>query len=135
MVNRWRLDNGVSLVEVVVAMFVLALLSLALIPALIASIKQSATNALLSSATQIVSARLDEARVQSATCSALTALAAANVPDVRDSSGISLHVNQQLGACPATYPGTVAITVSVIRTDTSAQLVSASTLVFLQSAN
>lgn len=128
-------DRGVSLVEVVVAMFVLALLSLALIPALIASIKQSASNSILSSATHILSARLDQARGQSSTCSAVTELANATIPDVKDSSGVYLRVSQQIGSCPTSYPGTVTYSVSILRVDTQASLVSATTKIYVQSVN
>jgi len=128
-------DSGFSLVEVVVSMFVLALLSLALVPALITGLKQSVANAVLTSATHILASRLDQVRVQSATCAAVTAFAAASVPDFTDTSGAVLRVTQSIGSCPVGYPGTVSYTVSVIRTDTSAELVSATTQVFLQSAN
>ncbi len=116
-------------------MFVLALLSLALAPALIAGLKQSAANAVLTSATHILASRLDQVRLQSASCASVSAFAAASVPDFTDTSGAVLRVSQSLGGCPATYPGTVSYSVSVLRTDTSAVLVSASTLVFIQSAN
>jgi prepilin-type N-terminal cleavage/methylation domain-containing protein len=133
--SKFRSDQGMSLVEIVVAMFILAMLSLALIPALIAAVKQSASNTLLSSATHLVSARLDEARVQSATCSAVAALAAQAVPETKSANGVMLRIAQLAGPCPAAYPGTVKFTASVYRADSNALLATAATLVYVQSAN
>jgi prepilin-type N-terminal cleavage/methylation domain-containing protein len=128
-------NAGFSLVEIVVAMFVLAALSLALVPALILGIKQSATNAVLAAASNLATARLDVAVAQSPTCTALANFAATSVPNVVDSHGVILHVTQTLGACPSFYPGTVAFTVAVSRLDTAATLISATTLLYVGGAN
>ncbi|WP_253786227.1 type IV pilus modification PilV family protein [Rhodoluna limnophila] len=128
-------NQGFSLVEIVVAMFVLATLSLALVPALLAGIQQSTNNAVLSMATHLLSSRLDAARQAGSTCDSVVAFLASTFPDTTDSRGITLHVADELAACPTFYPGTVALTVSVSRLDRNQELVRATTLIYLQSAN
>lgn len=128
-------ERGFSLVEIVVSMLVLAGLSLTLIPALIASVVQSANNAVLASATHILSGRMDTARAQATTCQALSAFATTAVPDVSSVRGITLHVTQSLGSCPTSFPGTVVFTVDVLRNDTASVLATATTLLYVVSAN
>ncbi len=128
-------EQGFSLVEIVVSMLVLAGLSLTLIPALTASVVQSANNAVLASATHILSGRMDTARAQATTCQALGAFASTSVPDVASVRGITIRVSQTLGSCPTSYPGTVTFTVDVRRTDTAAVLATATTLLYVASAN
>lgn len=128
-------DRGFSLVEIVVAMFTLAVLSLALIPALIFGIEQAKDNAVMAAATSSLSARMDEARGQTATCQAVTSFAGSTLGDQVEAHGIVLKINQQLDACPTTYPGTVRYTASIVRQDTGATLLTASILIYLQSAS
>lgn len=130
-----RDSQGFSLAEIVIAMFVLATLSLALIPALIFGVQQSKNNAVIAAATDLLASRLEEARGQSASCQAVASFASSSVADVVESHGISLHLNQVMDACPAAYPGTVRYTVSVVRADTGETLSSASTLIFVQAAS
>jgi prepilin-type N-terminal cleavage/methylation domain-containing protein len=128
-------DQGFSLVEIVVAIFILAALSLALIPALVVGVQQSKNNAVIAAATEMLTSRLDDSRGQTASCQALTAFAASTVADQIESHGVSLHLQQILDSCPSTYPGTVRYTVTVVRTDTGAVLATASSLIYLQSAS
>ncbi len=128
-------DQGFSLVEIVVAIFILAALSLALIPALVVGVQQSKNNAVIAAATEMLTSRLDDSRGQTASCQALTAFAASTVADQIESHGVSLHLQQSLDACPSSYPGTVRFTVTVVRTDTGAVLATASSLIYLQSAS
>lgn len=128
-------DSGFSLVEIVVAIFILAALSLALIPALVVGVQQAKNNAVIAAATEVLTSRLDDSRGQASTCQAITSFAASTVADQIESHGVSLHLNQVLGACPATYPGTVKYTVTVTRLDTGAVLATASTLIYLASAS
>jgi len=125
-------DGGFSLVEIVVALFVLAALSLALIPALVVGVQQAKNNAVIAAATEMLSSRMDDSRGQASTCQALTSFASSTVADQVEAHGIFLHLNQTLGSCPATYPGTVKYTVSVVRLDTGAVLATSSELVYLQ---
>jgi len=133
-------DAGFSMIEIIVAMFVLAGLTLALAPALIAGIKQTAQNAVVASATHQLSSQLDIARLQSATCQAITVWANQAAPNVTggqvtSGTGVTLQTIKTLGACPAAYPGTVPLTLTIKRTDTGATVVNATSLIYVQSAN
>jgi type II secretory pathway pseudopilin PulG len=139
MINQFREAvarvDGFSLVEIVVSMFLLTAISLALIPALIAGLGQSAKNALISSATQIVETQTEAIRTQSSTCAAVSAFAAVVVPEVVDSRGTHLKISKVISSCPARYPGTIRFEVTVLRVDTGETLVKAATLVFVSGAN
>lgn len=127
-------DAGFSLVEIVVAMFILALVAVSLAPMLVSSLQQTSTNALATQATHLASVQMDAVRAQTANCAAMSAYANSTLPVVATGQGVSLSITQTLGACPATYPGTAQFTVNVRRTDTNALLATATTLVYLQSA-
>ena len=130
-----QLDTGFSLVEIVVAMFVLGALSLALIPALIVGVQQAKNNSIIAAGNEMLASRLDDARGQSATCQAITTYAASTFADQVESHGVSLHMVQTLGTCPTNYPGTVRYTVTVVRQDTGSTLATTSMLIYLQSAS
>lgn len=132
---RLARDQGFSLVEIVVAIFILAALSLALIPALVVGVQQAKNNSVIAAATEMLTSRLDDSRGQTATCQALTAFAASTVADQVEAHGVTLHINQVIGTCPSAYPGTVKYTVTVLRQDTGAVLATASTLIYLTSAS
>jgi prepilin-type N-terminal cleavage/methylation domain-containing protein len=125
---------GFSLVEIVVAMFILALVAVSLAPILVSSLKQTATNALSTQATHLASVQMDAVRAQTPNCAALTAYASSTLPVAATGQGVSLSITQAIGACPSTYPGTAPFTVTVRRTDTNEVLATATTLVYLQSA-
>ena len=132
-------EDGFGLVEVVVAMFMLALLALAFLPLLIQGIKQSAQSATIATATQFVHDQLDSARVQAqaGACSAITALASTDFRPggtaLTDSRGVPLQLSRTPGACPTPYPSTVSFTVKVVRTDTGQTVSQATTLIFVSS--
>lgn len=128
-------DRGFSLAEIVIAMFVLASLSLALIPALIFGVQQSKNNAVIAAATDLLTSRIEEARGQAASCQAVTSFVGSTVSDVVESHGISLHLSQSMATCPTSYPGTVKYTVSVVRLDTGETLATTSTLIYVQAAS
>lgn len=134
-------DTGFSLVEVLVAMFVLAGLALTLAPALVAALKQNAQNQIVASATHQLSSQMDQARLQTPTCQSLQLFVAQAVADAPggqtgpSGSQLQIHTNQTLGACPSQYPGTVRLTITVTRTDTSAVVVTNTGLIYLASAS
>jgi prepilin-type N-terminal cleavage/methylation domain-containing protein len=114
-------DDGFSLVEVIIAMFLLAVLSLAVLPLLIGATQLSVVNKDLAAATAFANAQLAPVRdafpvnaVTPRTCSSLTAYAATNVAGP---AGSGLLASTAIGSCPATYPGTVAVTVTVADSD------------------
>lgn len=138
-------DQGFSLIEIIVAMFVLAGLAVAMAPALIAGIKMSAQNAVVASATHQLTTQMDLAKQQSQTCQAMTLWAGQSVANiaggqVTNGNSVQLATTKSLGTCPAAtpttnYPTTVPLTVTITRTDTNAVVVSATSLIYVNSAN
>lgn len=129
-------ERGFGLVEVVVSMFILALIALSLLPLLITGLRQSMSNTTMATATAIVQGQMVQAQAigDPSTCGALVALGDATWLTA-DSRGVELEVTRTIGACPSVYPGTVAVSVSVTRTSDSADLAVADTLVFVQMPN
>lgn len=121
-------QDGFGLVEIVISMFLLALLSLALLPLLVQGLTQSKANSTLATATQLVNAQIEIVRSET-TCSTLVGATFS----VSDPQGVALNVTRNVGGtCPSTgYPITVPVGVTVTRADTGAVVSSASTLVFV----
>jgi len=121
---------GFGLVEVVVAMFLLAMLAVAFLPFLVQGITQSAANGTFAAATQLVNKEMEDARART-TCSALTG----STFSVLDPRGVTLRVARTVGGtCPvaaSSYPVTVPVSVTVTRTDTGVVVSSAATLIFV----
>lgn len=130
-------ETGIGLVEVVVAMFVLGILSICLLPLLIQGTAQAARTAAIASASQLANSQIVLARKQAATCAAVTATPAVPVGAAAVYRGVPLALSNTVGACPtapaptATSPGTMSFTVTVIRSDTGATLATATTLIFV----
>src|SRR5690554_3056013 len=128
-------ESGFGLVEIVISMFLLALVSISLLPLLITGVKQAAANTTTATATQIVHDQLELARTQSPTCAALSALGSQTWTTF-DPRGVELHVERTIGACPPSsdYPGTVSVEIDVERRDgvDVTELAEATTLVFLE---
>jgi len=121
-------DEGFGLVEIVVSMFILALLSLALLPLLIQGVKQSAATATVATASQLVNKELDLVR-KTAVCSSHTAL----TTTATDSRGVPLRIVRTVDACPTVFPGTVAVHWVVTRTDTSKTVTTLDARIFVTS--
>lgn len=137
--QRAATDEGFGLVEIVVALFMLAILSVAFLPLLIQGLQVSADNATRATGTQILHDRLEAVRSQSVKCTEVrTALAGTVTSTVVDPRGIQFQVKTVIPACPTTtasYPGTIAVTVEVRRMDRidDPPVAQASTLVFVKS--
>jgi type II secretory pathway pseudopilin PulG len=121
--------------EVVISMFMLALLALALLPLLISSAQLSSKNVTLTTATQLVNEQMDIVRGLAPTCSTITRFAGETVGLLTtDPRGTVLSVDRTLDGCPSSYPGLIAFTAQV-RADGKAQvLAQASTRIFVSSA-
>jgi prepilin-type N-terminal cleavage/methylation domain-containing protein len=129
-------ETGFSLIEIVVSMFILALLAIALIPLLIQGIKTSAQSAAVASATQLVNSQLDLVRAQPSTCSGVSGAPSPSVGAPSAYRGVPLQLTVTAGACPtptptATTPTTLTYSVKVVRLDTGKTLAQASTLIFV----
>ena len=139
--SQERADEGLGLIEIVVAMFLIAALSLALLPILINGLKQSALNATISTASQVVRQELETASSNS-TCKDLTdyrdqVSADDAITEVTDPRGVVVRAVRTVGACPASaagYPGTVSVMIEVKRMDTGKVIATGSTLVYVQKA-
>jgi prepilin-type N-terminal cleavage/methylation domain-containing protein len=123
-----RADDGFGITEVVVSMLILAILSMALLPVLIMGLKQSASNATLASATQLVNDRIRAAQSLGPVCTSVAT--AAGTTTITDPRGIALLATTTVGTCP-TGVGTVSVSTVVTRTDTGDELASATTLVLV----
>lgn len=131
-----RPDGGFSIVEMIIAMFLLAVIALALLPLLIGVTRSSTTNKALVAATNLANAQVAAIRAQfpndatNTTCSGLAQAVArlkTATPDPAltlsapqplvtgipgpDASGLQAEVRTT--ACPADPPGTVEMTVTV----------------------
>jgi len=124
-------ETGFGLIEIIVSMFLLALLSMAFLPLVVQAYLTSAKNMTVATATQLVSQQIDQARSAGSTCSNLTNFASTAVSPVYDRRNVRLQAYRSVGACPATYPGTIAFTVYVTRDGSTAHLAEAKTLIYL----
>lgn len=124
-------DQGLGLVEIVVSMFVMALIAVSLAPLLIQGMRASVRNATLAAGTQFVNERVQVAQAASPICTDVQATA--GVTTFTDARGVGLEATTVVGGCPGgTGIGTVSIDVTVIRTDTDETMSTASTLVFVR---
>ena len=129
-------DEGFTLVEVVVAILVLALISIALLPLLIQGIKQSAQTAAIASAVQLANSQIDLARAQASTCTGVLATPTVSVSSSATYRGVPLGVVKTFRTFPlpapsATSPGTIAFTATVTRSDTGQTLAQVSTKIYV----
>ena len=117
---------GVSLVEIVIAMFILAATSMAILPLMMGAVQASATNRDLLAANAFANARL--AMLQAAfpntagnSCAAVTATAA---NDLKDPAASGTTASVTFGACPSSYPATVAVSVKAFRPNSTQAVLS-----------
>ena len=129
-------ERGIGIIEIVVSMFLIALLVLSFIPVLINSNRLSARNTTMATATQIVNKQIESARaVTSSTstapsCSNLNTFMVSPAPSaVVDPRGVTLPARWRPLTCPVSYPGTVRMRVSITQPGSSSPMASADTLV------
>ncbi|WP_438352123.1 type IV pilus modification PilV family protein [Microbacterium sp. CJ88] len=119
-------DEGLSLLEVVIAMLVFAVLALAILPLAMQSTKLSAGNRDAGSANAFASAQIASIRAafpdeSPNTCSAVRSSARTNAADP---AGTGLVANITVAACPSTYPGAITVSVAVRPTVSSTTTIS-----------
>jgi prepilin-type N-terminal cleavage/methylation domain-containing protein len=131
-ISRTHAEDGFTLIEVVIAMFLLAILALALIPSLVSYLKTSTLNSHVATATQLVNQQLESARVLPQTCSALQGWAGTGI-GAQSVDGTTFQPSRSAVTCPATYPGTAKVHVEV--SINGAHPVKGDTLVFLAAAS
>lgn len=119
-------DTGFSIVEVIIAMFLLAVIALAILPMLIQGVRSSSHESLTATATRDVYGYVEKAR-QNATCTGLTSLSGAHL--YTDASGRTLFTTTvAVPSCAVT----TAVRVTVTATSPSGtSLADADALVFV----
>lgn len=91
-------ETGFSVIEVLIAVFLLGLVAVALLPALWQGIQLSSQQSAVATATRELNALVEEARA-TPTCANLSAVAVAKT--VADGSGHSITTSGTVGTCPA----------------------------------
>lgn len=122
-------DLGLGLIEIVISMFLLALLALAFAPVLIASIRSSDANTTVATATQLVNERMQIAQANGPSCSNVASLA--GTLTLTDPRGVTINVVTTVATCPVDV-GTVEVESIATRTDTNTVIAQATTLVFVE---
>lgn len=129
-------ESGFGLVEILISMFLLALLAVSFLPLLIDALRVTVRNASIATATQLVSEQLDAVSLIPRTCSALEAFEAAAIPPLTDERGTVYTAVRDAATCPASgYPLTVSVTVSVTASSQPDLLVRSTTTVIIESAS
>ena len=127
-------ESGMSLVEIVVSMFILALLAMSFLPILIQGMRSSVSNAIQATAGQLVSQQMDHARALPAICEGIVAFGAAVIEPTTDARGTVFQPHREVGACPASYPGVVSVRVWITEGSDTTALAEAKTLIYVSSA-
>lgn len=125
-------ESGFGIVEIVVSMFLLALLAVAFLPLLITGMKSTVRNSTIATASQLLDQHIGAVRGLAPTCDAISAFDDMPVPSTTDARGSVFQPVRTVFACPTTYPGTVRVRVQINASgDTLAEAV---TLVYVASA-
>ncbi|MDX2377132.1 prepilin-type N-terminal cleavage/methylation domain-containing protein [Microbacterium sp. LRZ72] len=113
-------DEGFSLVELVIAMFLSAILALAVLPLLVTTTRVSDENRSAVAAATFANAQLAPARAEfgnndlTTTCTAVAGLAFVGK---EDPAATGLRADVTVSACPEALPGTVTVTATVYAAD------------------
>ncbi|MEN2736632.1 prepilin-type N-terminal cleavage/methylation domain-containing protein [Microbacterium sp. X-17] len=131
-----RDDSGFTLIEVMVAMLLLVVVALALVPAFVSQMRATSTNTTIATASQLAGQQIDDAQSRAATCAALQSYQTETVPAVVDGRGVSLQPHRIVTLpCPASYPSTIQVKVTVTLSGSSSVIASVTTLVLVKAAS
>lgn len=129
-------ERGIGIIEIIVAMFLLALLLLSFAPVLVNTIKLSARNTSIATATQIVGQQIETARalrsitLTDPSCTDIQAFVSAGQTET-DPRGVKMTTSWTSSGCPATAPWAVYLRVKVTETGASSALASANTVILM----
>ncbi|TFC60397.1 hypothetical protein E3O62_06750 [Cryobacterium sp. TMT2-15-1] len=131
--------SGFGIIEIVVSMFLLALLIISFAPVLVNTIKFTARNTTIATAAQMANKQIEAARaVRSATstppsCNDIKQFLLVTLPPVVDPRGITLQPQwDPFATCTAsTIPGYVRVRVSVSQAGYATSTASAATFIFV----
>ncbi|WP_022882705.1 type IV pilus modification PilV family protein [Gryllotalpicola ginsengisoli] len=129
-------ERGIGLIDVLVAMMLLAVLAVAILPVLTLSMRTASNNVDTSTASQIVDRELDQAQIDIPnTCNALKTWAAdLNGLQVTDPRGTVLTIHRVFTQdCPSLYPAVVTYSVWVGRQGATQHLAEATARIQLTS--
>ena len=116
-------------------MFLLGVLAIALLPLLISSAQLSSKNVTLATATQLVNEQMDVARQLGKNCAVITTHANETIGLLNtDPRGTVLAMTRLVGACPASFPGTIDYTAQVHIQGSAVILAQATTRIYVTSA-
>ena len=130
-------QDGIGIIEVIVAMFILAIVSLILLPVFASTLKLASKDITVGRASNIsdeyVGLALQYARVNPY-CTPVTTnftLPRTTVPGAANSA---FTYSETSASCPTTYPGTMLITITVYDGASGSALATAKTLVAVTAA-
>jgi type II secretory pathway pseudopilin PulG len=136
-----RDERGFALIEIAISLFLLALLAASFVPVLVNTLKFTARNTTIATATQVVNQQIEAARaVRSSTstapsCQDITQFVQVVPAPVVDPRGVTLQPQWDAATCPLIYPGVVRVRVSVTQTGNATPTASAVTLIYVTSAS
>lgn len=107
------IDGGFGLLEVVIAMFLFAIIAMAALPAFATAQRASAQNATIATASQLASRDIESARAAAVTCTGLRTYATASATTTTDPRGLSYSVARSPITCPAAFPAVIPYTTTV----------------------
>ena len=127
-------DAGIGLVEIIISMFLLALLATAFLPILVQGLTTSVRTTTIATASQLAGEQLDKLRELGTTCSEVSVFDDVVQAATTDERGTVYQPNRQVSACPLLYPGVVSVRVWVTRSGVSQPLAEATTLFYVKTA-
>lgn len=106
-------DEGLGLVEILISLFLLAILAISFLPVLIQGLQLSVRNATLSTASQVLADELDRLGAVPRTCTDLAAHLAAVPEQTTDGRGVVYQPRRALHAGATCVAGTAPSTVKI----------------------
>lgn len=128
-------DSGFGLAEAIVAMMIIAILSIAFLPVLITGLKTSTANTTRAIAIQVLAQELEQLRNSGSSCTAVKTFMAATPAPIANQQG-TLQASRLINlpasdVCSAPYLRTVSVRLRVTDTSTAEVLAEAHALVVL----
>jgi type II secretory pathway pseudopilin PulG len=129
-------EAGVSLIEIVVALFIFALMSMAVLPLFIGAVQASAGNRDLIAANSLASARLAilQASFPNSALNSCATVAASAASNIADPAGSGATASIAFGTCPSSYPAVVTVTVQAFRPNSAKAVVILNSAILVSSA-
>jgi prepilin-type N-terminal cleavage/methylation domain-containing protein len=128
-------DRGFGMIEIVVSMFLIALIAVAFIPVLVQGMRISVVNTSIATATQLVSQSMEKVRTEVKTCADLRKFAAEPISPVVDKRGVSFQPIRDPVTCTGSsddYPKAIPFRVKVTETGSSRVLANAATFILVK---